>query len=268
MKFKVNIIFIILIFCAGIFMNSCKTIKPVTHATKGSNLGNIYDSLKLAEFNFKTLNIKFNVKYEKKTQSLTLKGNLKILKDSIIWISLSPGLGIEAARLMLTKDSVFLLDKLNGSLTKGKYTYLKNLYKVDVDYNSLQAILTNNFFIYPSVSNEKNEFTNRFHISKDSIELAVYRKDELSVENLVNIQKSVYRINSYLINDVPNRRSLNVNYQSKASHDQKNFPGSITIKSVNENKFLNIDLDYTKVTLNEDLTFSFKVPQDYRVIVH
>jgi len=268
MKFKVNSIFIILIFSAGFFMNSCKTIKPVTQATKGSNLANIYDSLKLAEFQFKTLNVKFNIKYEKKTQSMSLKGNMKILKDSIIWISLSPGLGIEAVRLMLTKDSVFLLDKLNGSLTKGRYSYIKNLYKIDVDYNSLQAILTNNFFIYPSVKNERNEFTNKFNISKDSIELAVYRKDDLMVENLVNIQKSIYRINSYMINDVPNRRNLFVNYQSKAVHGQKNFPGSITIKSTNEDKFLNLDLDYTKVTLNEDLTFAFKVPQDYRIIVH
>ncbi len=268
MKLKFKALFIILIISSGFFMNSCKTIKPITTVKVGNNLENIYDSLKQAEFNFKTLNIKFNVKYEKKSQSMSLKGNLKILKDSIIWVSLSPGLGIEAARLMCTKDSVFFLDKMGGSLTKGKYEYLKNLYKIDVDYNSLQAILTNNFFIYPSVLNEKKEFLEKFSIAKDSVELAVYRKDDYSVENLVNIEKSIYRISSYMINDVPNKRNLFVNYQSKNNLDVKNFPGSISIKSTNEDKFLNLELDYTKITLNEDLTFSFKVPKDFKVILH
>ncbi|NJO89334.1 MAG: DUF4292 domain-containing protein [Chloroflexia bacterium] len=40
------------------------------------------------------------------TKTITLKGNLRIQKDSLIWISLS-GFGIEAARLKCTKDSVF-----------------------------------------------------------------------------------------------------------------------------------------------------------------
>jgi hypothetical protein len=265
MKFKSGVRIIVILLCLGVLISSCRTIKPVV-INKGSSIENIYDSLKLSEPNYKSLNIKFSVKYQKKSESMSLKGNLKILKDSIIWVSLSPGLGIEAVRLMCTKDSVYLLDKLNGSLTKGKYEYLKTLYKIDVDYHSLQSILTNNFFIYPSVNNEKNEFIKNFIISKDSVELAVYRKDNSQVENLVNINRKNYVINSYVINDVPNRRNLAVNYQMKGN--QKSFPGSINIRSQNEDKFLLIDLDYTKITLDEELTFSFKVPKDYKVIVH
>jgi len=268
MKLNPGILIFILLFSANLFLNSCKTVKPIAEKKPKSSLDNIYDSIKLAEYEYESLNIKFNVKYEKKSQSMNLKGNLKILKDSIIWVSLSPGLGIEAARLMCTKDSIFFLDKINGSLTKGKYEYIKNLYKIDVDYYSLQAILTNNFFIYPTIKNEKAEFTKNFSLTKDSTELAVYRKNELLVENLVNINRAVYRISSYFINDVPNKRSLSVKYSADVNQKQKSFPGSISIKSFNADKFLLLDLDYTKVTVNEALTFSFKVPQDYRLIVH
>jgi len=251
----------------GVFLTSCKTIKPIKGNKKITSIESIYDSLKLSEFEYKNLNIKFNISYKKKETVTSLKGNIKILKDSIIWVSLSPGLGIEAARFMCTKDSVYFMDKMGGSVTKGKYAYIKKLYKIDVDFNSLQAILTNNFFIYPAASNEKNEFLNNFKISKDSLELGVYRKNDELVENLINIERAKFRINSYLINDVPHRRSLVVKYSRKAGDEPKTLPGFINIKSQNEDKLMVMDIEYTKVTVNGDLTFSFNVPSSYKVIV-
>jgi hypothetical protein len=245
---------------------SCKPIKNVTSVVKSNTLESVYDSLKISEPDYKTLNIKFNVKYEKKSQTMSLKGNCKILKDSIIWVSLSPGLGIEAARLMCTRDSIFLLDKLNESLTKGKYSYLNNLYKLDVDFNSLQSILTNAFFVYPSKAEEKADFLKTFSVYKDSIDLSVYRKSEEMVENLVVIKKKSFDIKSYFINDISNKRSLSIKYNN-SENNQNVFPDLIAIKSMSGEKFLFVDLEYTKVALNDELTFSFKVPSDYRVIV-
>jgi len=251
----------------GIIAISCKTVKTITVTKNSNTIEKVYNDLKQSEFNYKNLNIKFNVTYEKKDQTMSLKGNIKIQKDSVIWVSLSPGLGIEAARLMCTTDSVYFLDKLNGSLTKGKYEYIKNLYKMDVDYHSLQSILTNNFFIYPSSKEEKNVFVNSFKISKDSIELAVYRKDETSIENLINVNKSNSKIKSYLINDVPRKRSMNVSYKMNPNAELKNFPGFIDIRSQNEDKFLILNIEYTKIAVDEEISFPFKVPASYRVIV-
>ncbi len=245
---------------------SCKPIKNFTSVVKSNTLESVYDSVKLSEPDYKTLNIKFNVKYEKKSQTMSLKGNLKILKDSLIWVSLSPGLGIEAARLMCTGDSIFLLDKLNESLTKGKYSYLNNLYKLDVDFFSLQSILTNAFFIYPTGKNEKDEFLNSFLVHKDSVDLSVYRKSAEMVENLVVINKKSFDIISYFINDITNKRSLSIKYANSAKN-QNAFPDLIAIKSNSGEKFLFVDIEYTKVSLNEELTFSFKVPSYYRIIV-
>ena len=42
-----------------------------------------------------------------KTGSFTL--NVRMAKDSVIWMSISPALGVEAARILLTPDSVQVL---------------------------------------------------------------------------------------------------------------------------------------------------------------
>jgi hypothetical protein len=265
LKFVKSFFSIVLV--ASISFTACKTVKPVVNVVKSNSLEYIYDSLKLSEFDYKNLNIKFNAKYEKKSQTMSLKGNLKIIKDSVIWVSLSPGLGIEAVRLMCTKDSIYLLDKLNGSLTKGKYEYLKNAYKIDVDYHSLESILTNNFFVYPSTINEKKDFVSTYSISKDSIDLAVYRKNTDMVENLININRNSYKVSSYMINDVPNKRNLSVKYGYSDNKDKNSLPSTVNIKSLNADKFLFIDLEYTKIAINEDISILFKVPSDYKVIV-
>ena len=38
--------------------------------------------------------------------------NVRVARDSVIWMSISPALGVEAARILLTPDSVQVLSKL------------------------------------------------------------------------------------------------------------------------------------------------------------
>ncbi|HAR20844.1 MAG TPA: DUF4292 domain-containing protein, partial [Cytophagales bacterium] len=38
---------------------------------------------------------------------------IRIRKDSVIWISVNPALGIEVVRALITKDSIFVIDKIH-----------------------------------------------------------------------------------------------------------------------------------------------------------
>ena len=248
-------------------VSSCKTLKNKGNGnTNMLSLEQVYDSVYKFQYDYNTLYAKCNVKFKQKSKTMSLKGNLRIQKDSIIWISLSPGLGIEAVRLKCTKDSVFMLDKINKTLTKGKYDFIKKLWKIDVDYNSLQSILTNYFFIYPTVEDEKLNFSNQFTLKKDSNQLLAYRKTPLSVENLLTLNNSDFFISSYLINDVSNLRSLKINYEKGQFENANRFPSLVKIASVNAGKNIQLDVKYTKVNLNKSLSFSFRVPDSYRVI--
>jgi hypothetical protein len=249
-------------------MFSCKTIKPVISDEKELNLSKIYDSLQISEIKFKTLEIKFNVQYTGSDQNLSLKGNLKVLHDSLIWVSLSPGLGIEAARFMCNPDSLFILDRINRDLTKGTYKYLKETKRIDIDFKSLQAILLNRFFVYPSVTNERDEFINTFTIKNDSTALTVYRKSSTAIENMVNINRMNYKVMDYFISDIPNMRNLSIKYSIDNVDHDNGLSKFIKIVSNSEGKFLNIEINYTKITKDELITFPFNVPLSYKIIVY
>jgi hypothetical protein len=63
-------------------------------------------------------------------------------------------------------------------------------------------------------------------------------------------------------------RNLTLNYSFNKLNEGFQFPKKITIKSTNAGKFLNIDLDYTKISINNNPAFSFTVPASYSTVIH
>jgi hypothetical protein len=57
-------------------------------------------------------NCLFNLEYNG-LELPEVKGNIKIVRDSAIQISIVPAFGIEAGRILLTKDSIFVINRLN-----------------------------------------------------------------------------------------------------------------------------------------------------------
>jgi hypothetical protein len=57
-------------------------------------------------------NCLFSLKYNE-LEMPEVKGNIKIVRDSAIQITVVPAFGIEAGRILLTKDSIFVINRLN-----------------------------------------------------------------------------------------------------------------------------------------------------------
>ena len=69
------------------------------------------DSLSANYLDYNSLTIKFSADYLKDDKKSILKGLLKFKKDSFIWGSIRPGLGIELARFLFTQDSIKFIDR-------------------------------------------------------------------------------------------------------------------------------------------------------------
>src|SRR5690606_6159710 len=66
-------------------------------------------------------------------------------KDSIIWVSVQLGLGIEAARMKITQDSVYLMNRLHREYLAKDYSFLSKRFNVEMNYEVMQAILLGNY---------------------------------------------------------------------------------------------------------------------------
>lgn len=142
---------------------SCRTVKQINKAIspKDTSLVQTIDQTKadslllinatLAGMNsnyidFKTFNAKIKVDYQDNNgKQPDLTAIVRIVKDSAIWISLTATLfNFEAYRVLITKDSVILLNKKEKEVQYRSLDYLQEVTQIPFDYKTLQDLLVGN----------------------------------------------------------------------------------------------------------------------------
>ncbi|MCS6967900.1 MAG: DUF4292 domain-containing protein [Cytophagales bacterium] len=94
--------------------------------------------------NFTYLVIKGRLVFVNNGRDVNTNADIRIKKDSAIWVSLRPGLGIEAARVFITPDSVRILDKLNNDFLGFTFDSLSKRLNIPVDFQLVQHTLLGN----------------------------------------------------------------------------------------------------------------------------
>lgn len=97
-------------------------------------------------------NIEFEWYYAKadlqvKTEDFNMGGNadIRIRKDSVIFMSLRK-FGLELARVKVTPDSIFALNRLQAQYLALPIDSLQALYEVPFDFSELQEVLVGNHY--------------------------------------------------------------------------------------------------------------------------
>lgn len=85
---------------------------------------------------------------------------IRMQKDSVIWISIRPVLGIELVRIIITPDSVKMINFFKKTITLRSADSLQQLFHIPFDFSSLQDMIAGN----PPVMTDSIE-----HIEGDSI---------------------------------------------------------------------------------------------------
>lgn len=221
-------------------------------------------------FKATTVSAKASVKTEIGDNTNTFNINLRLQTDSVIWISISPLLGIEVARVMITRDSVKFMDRLNNRYSVSDFEFLTKLLKVNVDFDIIQGILTGNLFAY-----KKNKF-NSVYIEDKYYILSTLSKRKLqrSMEDIdpnkpivqdLYVDGSTYRITRLNVEDQRVQKSLLTDYEDHRVTDGGLFPfKSKTI--IKADKTAKIDIEYNKVVINTELEFPFSIPKGYEQI--
>lgn len=103
-----------------------------------------FQSLQQNDATFAELSAQGNLKADLNGQSLSAAFNFKLQKDKQIWLSVKPMLGIEAVRVLIRPDSVFILDRINKAYLAKPFDWLSNMSQAPLSYAALQDIWMNN----------------------------------------------------------------------------------------------------------------------------
>lgn len=245
--------------------------------------GKLYRTLLDSSLHYNSFYVKkFTANFKVNEVKKSFKGAIKIQKDSLIWISITaPVGGIEVARLLITKDSVKMIDRMKKKYFIDDFNFFNENLNVDLNFESLQSIITNS--VFTAVNNEKSKSFIRGFNGKIINNMYVFiseksrkvdrklRKDKLRKLNRFGYQKveidpSLMRITDVLIKDFEELRDVSVKYRDFKFYDNNKFPQRLSFQVKDPKHLLSCSIKFNKISFDEKLKFSFKISSKYERI--
>ena len=257
-----------------LFFGSCRSTKKIqtaiskkdtiavriTNQVEIDSMGVIkktMDEVKKNHIDFKTFSAKIKVEYQdSKGKQPNITAYIRAIKDSIIWISgYATVFNIEAFRVLIRKDSVFVLDKINKEVQQRSIDYLQEVSEIPFDFNTLQDLLVGNpiFFTDSVVSFKESEL---------KILLSTIGKH---FKHLITINKDDKMLVHSKLDDVniARNRTADITYGDFEHNNATNFATYREI-TVSEKNKLDIQLKFKQYDFNVEVLTPFTIPKNYK----
>jgi hypothetical protein len=267
----IQILFAILI--STVFLSCTASRKAVREPIKEQGADYLTGKLKEHEFKFNQFSTKFNATYEVDRKKTSISGNLRIERDSIIWISITPALGIEAVRFMLTPDSIKFINRLNNTFLANKFTYINQLINKTLDYDMAQAfLLGNDFSLYETNTFKASVENQQYKLSTtDRRKLRRYvrrSEDDISIPiQSIWLDPESFKVTKVLLKEAErDSRRFVADYAGFADINQEQIPSDLEFKVETDEQKIYIKINYSKIQINQEQTYPFRIPESYSEI--
>ncbi len=246
----------LLIFLIFLLHFSCKSSKVSTN----ENIANL-SSKKIINNHYadnlknKDIKARLTINYKGKTDLPELKGSLRIVKDSAIWISISK-LGFPVGKLLVTPSRVKFYEKINKTFFDGDYSIISMLLGTDFDFYKVQ-----NLFMGQALLNLKDQkYSSKI---KQKKYLLIPKKKNPIFDMLFWIDPINFKIinEEFRFND---NKILKINYNNYTKINNLSFPGGFIIDAIGENRSTKINVDYKTVEQGSNLKTPFVIPENYK----
>jgi len=176
-------------------------------------------------------------------------------KDSVIWVSINAALGIEAFRVLITPDSVKVLNKLDKVAQLRSVNYLQEVTQLPFDFYTLQDLIIGNPIYLDS---------NIVSFKRDD-EYVSLMSNGKPFKHYITVGGNDYLVNSSKLDDVEIGRSRTavLNYGEYETRGDVKFATKRKI-SVAEKGKLDISMEFKQFNFNENLNYPFSVPKNYK----
>lgn len=188
---------------------------------------------------WKTLNAK--VKVEVAGNQLT--ASLRMQRDSIIWMSLSAALGIEVARIMITPDSLFYLNRLNGEKRREANGQAALLAGFPLQLELVQSMLLGTI---PS-----GPWNQKARVNTDTATALLLSAPKYQCVAEIDTQN--YTLTKMVLTALAGAREMKINFGGYASASGRPFSFDRQYRIYHNTGGVEADVHFTRAVFNEPL---------------
>lgn len=248
------------------------------------------------EFKYNWMGMKIDAEYKSLGETQGFKANVRMKRDSVVWFSISPALGIEVFRVRITQDSLSYVSKIpdNKYYFTGPYEVLNEIVKTDLDFDMLQEILVGN-----AIGLEKDEGKFRTEVNdnkylliskykrrvrrvvgiddrkldpNDTITVnpndrrfqrAVRRKEEDLIVSRYWLEPENFRLVRSIFDDLLRQRTVTIEYSDFKQEEEQTYPTHCKMHVRDANGEISIEYDVIRIALNKAYETDLDVPDDF-----
>jgi hypothetical protein len=230
------------VFCAALLLMSCskKAIPTLPLPPK---------SIDIQEIDFEYFHGKARLNFKDNTKEREVKANIRIRKDSVIWMTFSV-IGVQGGKALINKDSITIVSTVNKEYYVYSYEELSKRFNFKIDFYVIQAAMLGNLIIPKQTIDDiqEEEKFNRMLQSQGTVGIKNYINKELSESGTGN--------------------QLKLDYSDFQPVGEKLFPykGVIDVLYKSAKGLVNntIVFEYSKAEVGDrELRFPFNIPKRY-----
>ena len=286
-RFKFSI-FLFLSLVIG--FTSCRTARDLpTESAKSISTGKLLKKVEQNAFDYNYFTIKrISCQFVNNETRTNFNVSLKAIKNDKILVSISK-LKIPVGRVLLTPDSVKYVNYIDRNYFVDDYSYLSNFLNIDLDFATIQCIISNNAFSYRNDSKNKDFKTfdsfieDGMHVLQSEKTRKIFKLEEKEKpgkierrmkrldDNALILQKMYFNpanfaLTQLIINDKTNKRVMNMNFDDFIEIQNKDYPGMIEM-SFNSNKNeVKLKTRMSGFSTDKIKSISINIPEKYEQI--
>lgn len=226
------------------------------HMDSITYIKNVLDTIHKNFINFKTCSAKIKVDFEGRDgKKNDFNAFVRMKKDSIIWVNIIAMLGFDAFRVLITPDSVKVINKIDKIVQLRSLESLKEVTQMPLTFTDLQNLIIGNPIYFDSTINS-------------------YKRDDKSIslislgtlfKHLLTVNKNDYTLQHSKLDDVDaiRARTADLTYGNYQTKNGIRFSTYRKI-TVSEKSKLDIEMEFKQFDFNVDLNFPFSIPKNYK----
>lgn len=261
----------IIILSVPFFFSSCGTSRKTAvelPAAVGTNI--LLQKMSDSGLAFETFSARFSATYSEGETEASFSGTLRIRRDSIIWMSFSPAMGIEVMRAVITRDSVKILDRIHRTSVVTDFGYIRRWVKVPVDLDMIEALITGNCWVCSGADGFRSSVDRRlYRLDFSGTFTGVdapgdQGRDGIPLPFQIWLDPENFKVVRTLVKETQGKdRDMEAIYTDFKMAGEQTVPSGLTFRLRDAGRRLELSLHYIRMKLDEPLAFPFSIPEDF-----
>lgn len=193
--------------------------------------------------------------YKDESTEQELDVSIVMEKDRYIWMNVTALLGIEAARMKITNDSVIILDRLHRRCIVTNFDYIRKITHADLKLQQLQQIIAGNA---PFAHDEKLSLV-------DSLASEIIITTLSDAQKQTAVYDHAFRLMKNTLDDRSMSRQFIVEYANPYTVGDNAYPGQVNI-NIRAEKNMECTFRLSNFVFEKKKEVSFSIPGNYEIV--